>query len=164
MRILPLLLLLALGACASGEVDAPKLGYRSAEAIDPRLPVGREDPAPGELTMGGEIAALKARAMQGAAQFEALEGDTVAAVGRAAAPGSESWTQAQQLLSRLDAARRMTALALADIDALATDRMAGGGWVSPADRSAIEAATREVGALNARQSALIDRLAGALGD
>ncbi|MBB3763275.1 hypothetical protein [Sphingomicrobium lutaoense] len=158
---LPLFLAAGLAACGPA-IDAPSLDYRPAEAIDPRLPVESEPAGPGEVTLAREIEQLIARAREGEAAFDAFAPQARSLVASAGAPGSESWTAAQKMLSRLDAARAPTIRALADLDQLATGRVAREAWVAPANRAAIAEAAARVAEIDARQSALIDRLTGQL--
>ena len=53
--------------------------------------------------------------------------------------------------------------AIADLDALASTRLAATGGILPGDLSAIQAATTEAGAIGQRQADVIDRLQAQLG-
>jgi Meckel syndrome type 1 protein len=67
-------------------------------------------------------AELLAQARKGEQDFNAAHGAAVRAAGRAGAAGSESWTVAQEAISRLEAARAETTRALAELDALVVAR------------------------------------------
>lgn len=164
MRIAALLLALPLAACATSDVATPELAELPAESIDPRLPVTDPDaaPVPVDPPLAARLAELVAEAQAGARAFDILATGSVPEIEAAGEPGSESWTRATELLSRLDAARAPVASAMADADALATGAIAEEGWVNPSDRDAIAAAAAEIAALDAREAALIDRLTGTL--
>src|SRR5688500_6763904 len=77
-----------------------------------------------------------------------------AAASRAGAAGSDSWSEAQQALSRLETARARTTAALADLDRLAVER-ASAGTLGEADAQRMRAATAEIQGLADSQA---DRL------
>ena len=141
----------------------PSLAPRAAEGIDPRLPI-EATPAPGSVdprTANG-LAQAVAAARGGVAGFDRL---AQAAEARAAAGPrqSESWVAAQQALSALIAQQGVTTNAAANIDAIGAEKIEQTRWLVPATRAAIEAAAAEVGAINDRQRAIIDRLGARLG-
>lgn len=164
MRALFLLASLALGACATGNVEAPSLDTVEWEMVDPRLPVVDENaaPVPVDPALSARLATLLERAQTGARLFDVLAEGIVPQIETAGEPGSESWTQAAEQLSRLDAAREGVASAMADADALATGKIAEGAWVNPVDRDAIAETAARIATIDAAQAALIDRLTGQL--
>ena len=155
-------LVLMTAACAAPR-GYPSLQPRAAEAIDPRVPIVAA-PSPGTVDprMASALAAAVADARSGVAEFERLAAAADALSLRAGPPQSEGWIAAQQALSALVAAHGVVTRAAADIDALAADRIDQTRWLVPATRAAIEAAAAEVGAINAAQTATIERIAARL--
>lgn len=164
MRNLFSALLVVMCAGCSTPQDVPSLAPRAAEAIDPRVPIA-SDPSPGSVdpaisaALAEQLAA--ARGAVGAFDSLARRAETLAAV--AGSRQSESWIAAQQALSALGAQHGITTSAAANIDAIASARIARTRWINPATREAIEAAAREVGVINERQTAILSRLGGRLG-
>ena len=155
-------LLLMTAACAAPR-GYPSLAPRAAEAIDPRGPLAAT-PSPG--TVDPRIAAALGQAVAAARgglfEFERLSRAAEARSLGAGPARSESWVAAQQALSALVAQHGVTTRAAADIDAIAADRIDATRWLVPATRAAIEQAAAEVGAINAEQTATIDRIAARL--
>lgn len=163
MRIFALPLAALVAACATSDLDPPSLEPRAAEALDPRLPVVEDSaPRPVDGALRARLDALLAEAETEARVFDILAAGSVAEIEAAGAPGSESWTQATELLSRLDAARAPVARAMADADALATRQIAEEAWVGPSNRDAIAETAARIAVIDARQAALVDRLTGIL--
>ena len=75
---------------------------------------------------------------------------------RVSAAGSDSWIEAQQAISRLQAARGRTDEAAAELHQLRLAR--SGEPTSAADLAALDAAIQEVGALIERQQGQMDRV------
>ncbi|HYE27427.1 MAG TPA: hypothetical protein VEA61_04245 [Allosphingosinicella sp.] len=148
-------LLLAAGCAAPGPY--PSLAPRPAETAyageDERQPT----PQPDDPALAREIDRLVAAASAGAAEFDAALPSAEAAVSSAGPAGSDSWIEAQQALSRLEAARAGTTTALADLDRLAVER-AGAGTLSSADRDALRFAAARIQALAEAQSQRLERL------
>lgn len=161
MRTAAILSCLLLAACQPRN-DAPSLGPRPAEAIDPRLPVGSTEPPPGELTVADQVASLQVRLQEGEARFATVLPPTRAAVARAGAQGSESWVQAEEQLSLLERAHLPVAVALADLDRLVTAQIDRDGWASPADREAVETLMQDARAIYQRQADTLGALAASL--
>ena len=139
-----LLITIAMSACSTGG-PYPSLRPRAAEAIDPRIqPVRPINDRPATPALTVQLAALVDQARAGEAAFgpAAAEAEQLAAV--AGAPQSESWIAAQVALSAAIAARRPTALAQADIDALGATALQTQGGIAPNDLNAIKAAATEV--------------------
>jgi hypothetical protein len=157
MRHLAFVSMLALGACSAPGGPYPSLQPRAAEAIDPRLPVVRpvnDRPATGSLA--DRLAALVSAARSGDAAFDSAASQADGLAAKAGAPQSEGWIAAQEALTAAIAARKPTATALGDIDALAASALQSQGGLAPNDLAAIKRAQEEVGALDARQAARID--------
>lgn len=151
------LLLAACSTTPSGR--EPSLAPRAAEAIDPRVPIPNEVVAgPADPALLSRIGELMGQVRSGDAAFRtaARNAETLAA---AAGPAqSESWIVAQEALSGLVAARGTVSKAIADLDALASARLAASGGILPGDLAAIHAATSEAGAIGAQEAAVVDRL------
>jgi hypothetical protein len=110
---------LALAGC-TGPRGYPSLQPRPIEHVSLAEPVA--PPAP-PATPGSEAAARYApmieQARQADAAFKAAlaQGRDALLRGRGAAEGSEAWTEAQEALSRVEAARSPLVSVLADLDA-----------------------------------------------
>lgn len=164
MRRVALLSILALGACSAPGGPYPSLQPRPAEAIDPRLPVVRpinDRPASASLTT--RLSALIDAARRGNAAFDSAASEAERLAANAGAPQSEGWIAAQEALTAAIAARKPTATALGDIDALAASALQANGGLAPNDLAAIKSAQAEAGALDARQAARIDAIQKQLG-
>jgi len=123
----------------------PSLRPRAAEAIDPRIePVRPVNDRPVAPALAATLAALVDQARAGDTSFgpAATEAERLAA--NAGAPQSESWIAAQEALSAAIAARKPTALAQADIDALGATALQTQGGIAPNDLEAIKRAATEV--------------------
>ena len=111
-----------LTGCVSDR-DFPSLALRDVELdrsteAAPRPPVE----IPSDPALRRQIVALAAQARTGDVAFERAYGPAASAMAAAGGEGSESWVEAQQALSRLEAARAETMRALGDLDALAMAR------------------------------------------
>jgi multidrug efflux pump subunit AcrA (membrane-fusion protein) len=151
-----------LGACAApGPYPSlePRPGEKAYAEGDPeRVPTVQPDDA----SLGGEIARLTDEARAGDAAFGAALPAANAATGRAGTPGGESWVEAQQAISRVEAARVRTTSALAELDALAIAR-SNAGRLSPGDRERLEAAVRAIQTLSEAQAGRLSALRSRLG-
>jgi len=164
MRVFAPLLALGLIGCAASSATEPSLARRPAEAIDPRLPIASEPTlGPVDAALAARLAQLVAEGNAGAATFDAQVGPARALAGAAGTAQSESWIVAQQALSGLEGARARSTRALADVDAIAADRIQSGAGLTAADRGAVEAASGALRAVTDRQSSIIDQLAARLG-
>ncbi|HEV8407373.1 MAG TPA: hypothetical protein VGQ34_05515 [Sphingomicrobium sp.] len=147
MRSRPFFLLttIALGACSAAGGPYPSLRPRAAEAIDPRVqPVRPMNDRPATPALAAQLASLVDQARAGETAFgpAAAQAERLASV--AGAPQSESWIAAQEALSAAIAARKPTALAQADIDALGATALKTQGGIAPNDLKAINTAASEV--------------------
>jgi hypothetical protein len=162
-RALPAILaaaLVAAGCAAPGPY--PSLAPRPAEKAyadddDERQPT----PQPDDPALAGEIDRLAAAARSGGAEFDSALPAAQAAAGGAGAAGSDSWVEAQQALSRLEAARAQTTAALADLDQLGVER-ASAGTLGDGDRERLRAATDAIQALADAQADRLRRLGESL--
>ena len=156
--------LAGLAGCTAATGPGPSLAPRSAEAIDPRVPVvGAAVTMPVDPQLAARLAELVSSARQGDGAFLAAAGEARRLAGAAGAPQSESWIVAQQALSAAVSAREPVARALGDIDAIAAAEVARRGGIAPADLAAIETAAAQVGAIDGRQARTIDALQRQLG-
>ena len=139
----------------------PSLAPREAERADPTAepvrtaPIVAPDPA-----LRGRLTELIALARQGERDFEAAYAPAQAAARAAGRQGTESWIDAQQALSRLEAARAETTRALAELDRLAIDR--ADRPANAQDHAALLAAIEQAAAIAAGQQGRIDRIRTAL--
>jgi hypothetical protein len=156
--------MIALGGCATPSGPVPSLAPRTAETIDPRVPVvsaGAQRPV--DAALAGRLAELTGLARGGESLFDAAAGQAERLAAGAGSRESESWVVAQQAVSAAVAARAPTTRALGDIDAIAAIALARQSGIAPADLAAIEAAAAEVGAIDRRQAQRIDALQRRLG-
>ena len=162
-RLIVLALPLALAACETATSSGgPSLARRSAEAIDPRLPV--EVPIDGRAAnpaLAARLAALLSEARESAAAFAAEEPGARSAASAAGAPQSESWIAAQLALSKLERTRAPFTRAFAEVDELRS-ASARSGATSPADVAVLEAAAAELQGLAERQSEALDSIRAAI--
>jgi hypothetical protein len=164
MRKAALVSILALGACSAPRGPYPSLQPRAAEAIDPRVPVVRpinERPASASLT--ARLAALVDEARGGNAAFDGAASEAERLAASAGAPQSEGWIAAQEALTAAIAARKPTATALGDIDAIAATMLQTQRGIAPNDLAAIQSAQAEVGSLDQRQADRISAVQRRLG-
>ena len=153
--LLPCLLLAACSTMHGGPY--PSLQPRAAEAIDPRLqPVKPMNDRPVSPALAAKLAALVDQARGGDAAFEPAAAEAERLAAAAGAPQSEGWIAAQEALSAAIAARKPTALAQADIDALGATALQTQGGIAPNDLRAIDGAAAEVSRIARSQT---DRIA-----
>jgi hypothetical protein len=146
-----------LGGCASGGGPFPSLALRPAEQEDwvtepsHPTPVTADDPA-----IRTRLATALRDAHAGERAFEADWPAAEAAARRGGAQGSDAWVEAQQDISRLEAARAQTSAAAAELHQLRQDRAVMA--TSSADLAAIDAAIAEIAGLADREQDRINRL------
>ena len=165
MRTPPFIAVLLLTACSTSGGPYPSLQPRAAEAIDPRLqpvrPMNLRAVAPG---LAAQLSALVEQARSGDSAFGPAADAADRLAGAAGAPQSESWISAQEALSAAIAARKPTALAEADIDALAAKALQTQGGIAPNDLKAIQDAAAQVASIAHSQTSRIDAIKRRLGD
>jgi hypothetical protein len=145
--------ILALSACSAPRGPYPSLQPRAAEAIDPRVPVVRPmNERPVAAALATRLATLVDQARSGNAAFERAVSEAERVAGSAGAPQSEGWIAAQEALTAAIAARKPTATALSDIDAIAATALQTQRGIAPNDLAAIQSAQAEVGSLDRRQA------------
>ena len=160
MRLPIILVMTAIAsACSAPGVDAPSLSPRSAETIDPRVPVPdsvlRSTPDP---QLVDQLASLVASARAGDGDFRAAADVAAGLASKAGAAESESWVLAQQALSVAVAAREQVAHAAGDLDALSAARVRQFGSIGAADLRAIQAASAEITALDRSEAARVSEI------
>jgi hypothetical protein len=159
-----LLITMALGACSAPGGPYPSLQPRMAERIDPRVPVERPmNDRPVNASLAAQLAELVSEARAGEAVFDPVAGEAERLAGSAGAPQSENWIVAQEALSAAVAARKPTATALGDIDALGATALQSQGGIAPSDLAALQNAAAEASAIDRRQAARIDAIQRQLG-
>jgi hypothetical protein len=150
--------------CASTSGPVPSLAPRAAEAIDPRVPVlTATTPQPASPALAVRLEELVGQARSGEGAFAVAAGEAQRLAAAAGPPQSETWVVAQEALSAAVAARAPTTKALGDIDGIAAAALESRGGMARADLAAVEAAAAEVGAINQRQTQIIDELQKRLG-
>ena len=154
-----------IAGCAEPTTEPPSLARRAAEGVDPRLPVGTEEPVigPADPALVARLSELTDRAAGGDAAFQPAVADAERLAAAAGGPQSESWVAAQQALSAAIAAREPTVRAMGDIDALAADNLSSRQWIAPGDLAVIRQAAEEVSALDERQAARLRAIEARLG-
>jgi hypothetical protein len=153
-----------LAACSSAGGPYPSLQPRAAEAIDPRVAVVRPmNDRPVRPALAAQLAALVDQARGGDAAFGPATAEAERLASAAGAPQSESWIAAQEALSAAIAARRPTAIAQGDIDALGATALQTQGGIAPNDLKAIQAAAGEVASIAKAQTDRIDAIKTRLG-
>jgi len=161
--------LLMLAAIGSVAACAPPGPYPSLEPrpIEKALADTEEPPAeaplPDEAGLPVRIAALTAQVRKGQSEFDAALPAARAAAERAGGAESESWVEAQQALSRLEAAGAVSGKALADLYDLAMTEEQG-RRVSAADLARLQEAIAAAQAVVDAQGAEIGRIKGRIGD
>jgi hypothetical protein len=164
MRQSLVLIVLMLTACSAPGGPYPSLQPRAAEAIDPRVqPVRPINDRPVTPALAAQLGSLVDQARSGEAAFEPAMVEAERLAVSAGAPESEAWISAQEALSAAIAARRPTALAEADIDALGATRLQTQGGIAPSDLQAINSAAAEVGSIARSQTDRIDAVRKRLG-
>ena len=153
-----------LSACAPSGGPFPSLQPRSAEAIDPRVPVpGAVNDRPVNPALASRLAGLVGQARSGDAAFDPLVDEAERLAAAAGDPQTESWVVAQQALSAAVEARGPTVRALGDIDGIGATMLQTQQGLAPADLAAIRNAGAEAGAIDQRQANRIAAIQRRLG-
>jgi hypothetical protein len=144
----PALLLASLTAGCAAPGDFPSLQPRPIERALAEADAAPDPvPLPADAETVGRAESLLAEVQGGGRGFEALLPEAKRRVAAAGPSGSDSWVEAQQALSRLEAARAATVKAMADLDAFA---------VAQADKGANPATVDQLSAVIARGQAIAD--------
>lgn len=138
----------------------PSLAPRPVERLSNEEPVRIAPFVAPDPQLSSEVADLLSAALQGQTRFEATLPAARVSVGRAGAAGSESWIEAQQIVSRLEAARAASVAALTQLDRLSIERASR--TTNAQDFASLLAAVEQAQRLVAAQQSDIDRLRGSL--
>lgn len=158
MRILATAALLAaaLTACVS-QGPFPSLAVRPAEREDwSEEPVHTAPPVADDAAVRTRVAALVADARAGSARFDADYAAAERAAARSGPEGSDAWIEAQEALSRVEAARGDTTNAATELHQLRLERT--GMATSAADLALIDAAIAQVEGLSEGQQTRMARI------
>ena len=123
-------------------------------------PVRVDPPVAPDPAFRRRVSALLERARSGDQAFERSYVRAAALARAAGAVRSDSWIQAQEAISRAEAARVETTSALADLDALAADRATVP--TNEADHAALVEARQSAEALTRDQERRLTGLIGSL--
>jgi hypothetical protein len=163
-RSLPALaLVVAMTASAcTPDGEFPSLAPRAIERQDPLAePVRTFPDVPADPALRARAAELLAEARRGEAEFAAAYTLARAAAARSGEAGSESWIEAQQALSRAEAARAPTTVALAELDRLLIERSAIP--TAAGDLAALQETLAEIERLFVAQQQRLDPLRRSIG-
>jgi hypothetical protein len=150
------LLILAAGCAPKG--DYPSLAPRPIEKALAEADIERpEQVLPRTPEVEARAGELGREVAAGRSEFEAALPAARSAVGAAGAAGSESWIEAQQALSRLEAARAATTRALAELDRYSSEQAAS-RRLSPADIDLLRETLASAQAVADRQQDEVDAL------
>lgn len=116
---LVLLPLLATAGCATGG-EFPSLAPRPVEQLSFEEPVRVDPPIAADAALRSRASGFVQEARGGEEAFQAAYSAALPRVRSAGGAGSDSWVQAQEAISRVEAARNATSGALADFDAWLT--------------------------------------------
>jgi hypothetical protein len=155
-RLLPVLaaFLLAAGCAAGGTY--PSLAPRPVEQLSFEEPIKVDPSVAPDPALRARAGALLAQARAGDRDFEIAYARALPLVRSAGAAGSDSWIQAQEAVSRTEAARGETTRALAELDLLVAER--SDDPVNDAIWAEIVQAREAAQALANEQSRRIDQL------
>ena len=121
-RALPLLPAFALATgCATGG-EFPALSPRAVGQLSFEEPTTVDPPVAADPALRGRASALLAEARAGDADFQQAYARALPLVRGAGGAGSDSWIQAQEAISRVEAARIGTTSALAELDLLLAEQ------------------------------------------
>lgn len=151
----PFFLALTAAGCAQGG-DFPSLRPRPVELLSMEEPVRSEPAVAGDPALRSRAAELLAQARAGDGAFDAAYAEALPRVRAASAANSDSWVQAQEAISRVEASRRATTAALADLDRLLVDQ--ADEPTSRADHEALVAARRAAEQLMLDQQRRVNEL------
>ena len=159
-RLSPVLLFIAVAACASPSEEYPSLAVRDIErvsgtmAVEPAPPLPQ--PAPATLAALDDLAAT-ARAAHERFLAAAPQARAVADSAAGTQPGSDSWARAQVAIANLEAQRSQAMIALADLDRIYVEATTSGQ-----DTDSISAVRSQIDVLVAQQDATIRSLLATL--
>ena len=134
----------------------PSLAQRPGENEPIEEPVRTAPVVADDARLAARLAELVGQARQGMAAFNTAYGPAERLARNAGASGSDSWVEAQQALSRLEASRGETTAAASDLDQL--NRARADQPTSAEDQAAIDSAIAEIDRLAEEQTARIRRV------
>jgi hypothetical protein len=156
--VFPFVAFAVLTACADAGTY-PSLAKRPFETGQPASPLLPPQQAlPSDPALRDRVVNQVRKAEAGVSDFNAALAPAQTAARNAGAENSESWIEAQMAVSRLE----RTLFAARDALAALDDERRVATSDNPGDRAAIEAAIATVEAIDARQSAEIEKLAEAI--
>ena len=159
-RPLPFAIALAAALTLAGCVSPgpfPSLAPRPEEAnVSTAEPVRAEPQVADDAQLRQRVGALVAQSLEGLTAFDAAYPAADRATAAAGAAGSDSWSVAQQALSRLETARSRTTNAQAELDRIALERAAMP--TSAGDLALLERATAESERIAMNQQVRLDDL------
>ena len=120
-RLRVLLLACLLGGCATGG-EFPSLAPRPVEQLSFEEPIKVDPPVAADPALSGRAGAILAEARAGDREFEQAYARALPLVRAAGPAGSDAWIQAQEAISRVEAARIGTTSALSELDLLIADQ------------------------------------------
>jgi hypothetical protein len=153
-----------LAGCAKPEGDFPSLAQRPAEreyAAERAAPPRVRPPLPDDPAIPGRLAAFVGAARAGEADFARAYEAAQVATAKAGPAGSDSWTIAQEAVSRAIAAQAPVSRALADLEQYAATRSTTAP-ISPDDLARLRAAAAEVHRIAGSQAVRTQRLGASL--
>jgi hypothetical protein len=115
------LLACLLAGCATGG-EFPSLAPRPVEQLSFEEPIKVDPPVAADPTLSARAGALVAEARAGDRQFEQAYARALPLVRAAGPAGADAWIQAQEAISRVEAARIGTTSALSDLDLLIAEQ------------------------------------------
>ena len=158
-RRLAFALPLLTAGCSTGG-NFPSLLPRPVEQLSMEEPVRTDPLVASNPAIPARAAALVAEARRGDGLFARAYGEALSQVRGAGPSGSDSWIEAQAAITRVEAARRITAAAAGDLDALLIAQAPDP--ISPADHQALLDSREAVLAISAEQERRLDSLKGSL--
>ena len=151
---------LLLAGCVS-QGPYPSLAPRPEESdFSTAEPVRPEPSVADDAELRNRVGALVAQSLEGLSAFDTAYPPAERAVAAAGSPDAESWAEAQQAVSRLEAARGRTTSARAELDRIALER--AGVPTSAGDMQILERAIAEAERIAQNQQYRIDQLRGRL--
>lgn len=117
----PLVAAAAAAGCTTGG-DFPSLAPRAVEQLSFEEAVKVDPPVAADPALSVRANALLAEARRGNGAFDVAYAQALPRVRAGGAVGSDGWVQAQEAMSRVEAARNATSAALADLDRFVTDQ------------------------------------------
>lgn len=151
---------LCVAGCATGGAF-PSLAPRAVEQLSFEEPIVVDPPVAADPALRSRAAALLAEARSGDGAYETAFAQALPRVRASGAVGSDSWVQAQEAISRVEAARGVTTTALANLDLLVAEQ--SDDPVNDETWAEIEQMRDAARALAAEQTRRLDQLKASAG-